>query len=78
VSGNPAEVRHDATNGATFIGKGKTCRAWDGPDGGGLYLQVSGGKEERQLNKSWLFRYKFGPGALDGLGSLNTVVDSFC
>ena len=43
-------------------------------DGGGLYLQVTAGKEEGQLNKSWLFRF-----ALKGkerqmrLGSLNTV-----
>lgn len=43
-------------------------------DGGGLYLQVSAGKEERQLNKSWLFRFAVkGKERQMGLGSLNTV-----
>src|SRR5271167_4803716 len=26
-------------------------------DGGGLWLQVSGGKEDGQINRSWIFRY---------------------
>jgi hypothetical protein len=43
-------------------------------DGGGLYLQVTPGKEKGQLNKSWLLR--FGLKAMErqmGLGSLNTI-----
>jgi integrase len=43
-------------------------------DGGGLYLQVTAGKEEGQLNKSWLYRYKIaGRERQMGLGSLNTI-----
>src|SRR5262245_9698512 len=43
-------------------------------DGGGLYLQVTAGKEEGQLNKSWLFRFALrGKERQMGLGSLNTV-----
>jgi integrase len=43
-------------------------------DGGGLYLQVTAGKEEGQLNKSWLFRFALaGRERQMGLGSLNTV-----
>ena len=42
-------------------------------DGGGLYLQVTVGKEE-QLNKSWLFRFALGGRERQmGLGSLNTI-----
>jgi integrase len=43
-------------------------------DGGGLYLQVTAGKEEGQLNKSWLFRFAVaGRERQMGLGSLNAV-----
>src|SRR6516164_272737 len=43
-------------------------------DGGGLYLQVTAGKEERQLNKSWLFRFALaGRERQMGLGSLNAI-----
>jgi integrase len=43
-------------------------------DGGGLYLQVTAGKEEGQLNKSWLFRFALnGKERQMGLGSLNTI-----
>jgi integrase len=43
-------------------------------DGGGLYLQVTAGKAEGQLNKSWLFRFALGGRERQmGLGSLNTV-----
>jgi integrase len=43
-------------------------------DGGGLYLQVTAGKEENQLNRSWLFRFTLaGRERQMGLGSLNTV-----
>jgi integrase len=43
------------------------------PDGGGLYLQVTAGKDG-QLNKSWLFRYVFAKRERQmGLGSLNTI-----
>jgi integrase len=43
-------------------------------DGGGLYLQVTAGKEEGQLNKSWLFRFALaGRERQMGLGSLNAV-----
>jgi len=43
-------------------------------DGGGLYLQVTAGKEVGQLNKSWLFRFALkGKERQMGLGSLNTV-----
>jgi hypothetical protein len=44
------------------------------PDGGGLYLQVTAGKQEGQLNKSWLFRFSLGGRERQmGLGSLNTI-----
>ena len=43
-------------------------------DGGGLYLQVTNGKEEGQLNKSWLFRFALkGKERQMGLGSLNAI-----
>jgi hypothetical protein len=43
-------------------------------DGGGLYLQVTVGKENGQLNKSWLFRYAFAKRERQmGLGSLNAI-----
>lgn len=43
-------------------------------DGGGLYLQVTAGKQERQLNKSWLFRFALrGRERQMGLGSLSTI-----
>ncbi|HMA71783.1 MAG TPA: integrase arm-type DNA-binding domain-containing protein [Xanthobacteraceae bacterium] len=43
-------------------------------DGGGLYLQVTAGKEKGQLNKSWLFRYKLARRERQmGLGSFNTI-----
>jgi len=43
-------------------------------DGGGLYLQVTAGKEAGQLNKSWLFRFALkGKERQMGLGSLNTI-----
>jgi integrase len=43
-------------------------------DGGGLYLQVTVGKEVGQVNKSWLFRFaRAGRERQMGLGSLNTV-----
>ena len=43
-------------------------------DGGGLYLQVTAGKEEGQVNKSWLFRFRLaGRERQMGLGSLNTI-----
>jgi integrase len=43
-------------------------------DGGGLYLQVTPGKEGGQLNKSWLFRFALkGKERQMGLGSLNTI-----
>ncbi|HMA70230.1 MAG TPA: Arm DNA-binding domain-containing protein [Xanthobacteraceae bacterium] len=43
-------------------------------DGGGLYLQVTAGKAEGQLNKSWLFRFALkGKERQMGLGSLNTI-----
>src|SRR5258708_23859639 len=41
-------------------------------DGGGLYLQVTAGKEEGQLNKCWLFRFALaGRERQMGFGSLN-------
>jgi hypothetical protein len=44
------------------------------PDGGGLYLQVTAGKDKGQINKSWLFRFKRnGKERQMGLGSLQTV-----
>jgi hypothetical protein len=45
------------------------------PDGGGLYLQVTEGKEAGTLNKSWLFRFRQGGGRERqmGLGSLKTI-----
>jgi integrase len=43
------------------------------PDGGGLYLQVTTGKD-KQINKSWLFRYAIkGRERQMGLGSINTI-----
>jgi hypothetical protein len=43
-------------------------------DGGGLYLQVTAGKDEGQVNKSWLFRFaRVGRERQMGLGSLNTI-----
>jgi integrase len=43
-------------------------------DGGGLYLQVTKGKAEGLLNKSWLFRYERNNKERQmGLGSLNTI-----
>jgi integrase len=43
-------------------------------DGGGLYLQVTPGKEKGQINKSWIFRFALaGKERQMGLGSLNTV-----
>jgi integrase len=43
-------------------------------DGGGLYLQVTAGKEKGQLNRSWLFRFALkGKERQMGLGSLNTI-----
>jgi Arm DNA-binding domain len=44
------------------------------PDGGGLYLQVTAGKGNQMLNKSWLFRFKLkGKTRWMGLGSLNAI-----
>jgi integrase len=44
------------------------------PDGGGLYLQVTAGKDEGQVNKSWLFRFAMaGRERQMGLGSLSTI-----
>jgi integrase len=44
------------------------------PDGGGLYLQVTSGKQEGQRNKSWLFRFALaGRERQMGLGPLNTI-----
>jgi hypothetical protein len=44
------------------------------PDGGGLYLQVTEGKEKGKVNKSWLFRYRRpGRERQMGLGSLKTI-----
>jgi integrase len=44
------------------------------PDGGGLYLQVTAGKDKGQVNKSWLFRFALaGRERQMGLGSLNTI-----
>jgi integrase len=43
-------------------------------DGGGLYLQVTAGKDPGQLNKSWLLRFKRGGRERQmGLGSLQTI-----
>jgi hypothetical protein len=43
-------------------------------DGGGLYLQVTQSKDGKQLNKSWLFRFKRGGRERQmRLGSLQTV-----
>jgi integrase len=43
------------------------------PDGGGLYLQVTVGKDG-QTNKSWLYRFELGGRERwMGLGSLNTI-----
>jgi integrase len=43
------------------------------PDGGGLYLQVTVGKDD-QVNKSWVFRYALkGKERRMGLGSINTI-----
>jgi integrase len=45
------------------------------PDGGGLYLQVTAGKKDEQVNKSWIFRFRCRGGRERqmGLGSLNAV-----
>src|SRR5262252_1858660 len=43
-------------------------------DGGGLYLQVTAGKEQGKFNKSWLFRYKLTRRERQmGLGSHKTI-----
>jgi integrase len=43
-------------------------------DGGGLYLQVTKGKAEGQINRSWLFRYERNNKERQmGLGPLNTI-----
>jgi hypothetical protein len=43
-------------------------------DGGGLYLQVTAGKKDGQINKSWVFCYARNKrGREMGLGSLNTI-----
>lgn len=44
------------------------------PEGGGLYLQVTEGKEKGKLNRSWLFRFKVARRERQmGLGSLKTI-----
>lgn len=43
-------------------------------DGGGLYLQVTTGKKDGQINKSWVFCYALNRRERQmGLGSLNTI-----
>jgi hypothetical protein len=49
----------------------RTTRPGLYPDGGGLYLQVTGASA-----KSWLFRYRFGGRERQaGLGSCKNVLD---
>ena len=43
-------------------------------DGGGLYLQVTAGKEQGKFNRSWLFRYKLARRERQmGLGAQKTI-----
>src|SRR5215471_7552746 len=42
-------------------------------DGGGLYLQVTPGKEEGQFSRSWLFRYATGEIATSKTGKARKV-----
>jgi hypothetical protein len=58
----------------------RTAKAGMHPDGGGLYLRVTAGKEDEHgtcvLNRYWLFRYAHRSTGKDrqlGLGPLDTV-----
>jgi integrase len=60
--------------------RARTAKAGMHPDGGGLYLRVTAGKEDedgtRTLNRYWLFRYAHRSTGKDrqlGLGPLDTV-----
>ena len=45
-------------------------------DGGGLYLQVTKAADGRNVNRSWLFRFKTGPNKdrWMGLGPAHTML----
>jgi hypothetical protein len=59
---------------ATVVGGRQECKPGWHADGGGLYLQVTAGEKDGQINKSWVFRYARNKRERQmGLGSFNTI-----